>query len=129
MRGELGGYAVLATNVPDKLLAGADIPVLTEGVAIKLGQGILSRGAVIGIETATGKGMLCDKNAVDGSQTAKFILAEETIDATVADVVATCYMTGKFNRKALLFGINGAPTTLDADLRGVGMYLADEKSY
>jgi hypothetical protein len=129
MREGLGGYAVLATNEPDKLLAGADIPVLVEGVTLKAGQGILNRGSVIGIETATGKGILCDKNAVDGSQTAKFILAEDSIDTTAADVIASSYKSGKFNKKALIFGVNGAPATLDADLRDVGIYLADEIAY
>jgi hypothetical protein len=129
MREGLGGYGVLATNDSDKLLAGADIPVLVEGVTLKTGQGVLARGSVIGIITATGKGLLCDKNAVDGSAVAKFILAEDLIDTTAADVVSTCYKAGKFNRKALVFGANGAPLTLDADLRDVGMYLADEKAY
>lgn len=129
MREGLGGYGVLATNEPDKLLAGADIPVLVEGVTIATGQGVLVRGSVIGIVTATDKGLLCDANAIDGSKAAKFILAEDSIDTTAADVIATCYSAGKFNRKALVFGANGAPATLDADLRDVGMYLADEKSY
>jgi hypothetical protein len=129
MREGLGGYAVLATNEPDKLLAGADIPVLVEGVTIKTGQGILTRGSVIGIETATDKGILCDSAAADGSKAAKYILAEDSIDTTAADVLASCYKSGKFNRKVLIFGANGAPATLDEDLRDVGMYLADEKSY
>jgi hypothetical protein len=129
MREGLGGYAVLASNVSDKLLAGAEIPVLVQGVTLKTGQGVLVRGSVIGIETATGKGILCDTDAADGSKVARFILAEDSIDTTAADVVATCYKTGKFNRTALAFGVNGAPNALDADLRAVGIHLTDEKSY
>lgn len=129
MREGLGGTSVLATNQPDKLIAGADIPVLVQGVTIKTGQGILVRGSVIGIITATNKGLLCDADAADGSKAAKFILAEDSIDTTAADVVATCYKTGVFNRDALEFGANGAPATLDADLRAVGIHLADEKAY
>lgn len=125
----IGSYQLLATNTPDKLIAGQDVPILTEGVTIATGQGVLTRGSVIGIVTASGKGLLCDKNAADGSQAAKYILAEDSIDATAGDVVATCYKTGQFNRNALIFGANGAPATLDADLRDVDIYLRDEISY
>lgn len=125
----LGGYAVAGTNTVDKLIAGHDVPILKEGVKIKTGQGVLARGSVIGIETETGKGIICDADAVDGSEVAVFILAEDSIDTTGADVIATCYKTGIFNRKALVFGVNGVPETLDADLRRVGIHLQDEAPY
>ncbi|HYE80869.1 MAG TPA: head decoration protein [Clostridia bacterium] len=218
----IGSYQVLATNTPDKLIAGQDIPILTEGITLLKGQVALLRGSVIGLISAAagdvtadaentgdgtvtgfsigkdakignyliqctavaanagtfavyapdgtrlkdaavgeayvstqinftindgetqdfivgdkftlpvaagGKGKLCDANSVDGSQTAKYILAEESIDTTAEDVVATCYKTGTFNRNALIFGTNGAPATLDADLRDVGIHLRDEISY
>jgi hypothetical protein len=129
MREGMGSYSVLATNTPDKLIAGPEIPILVEGVTIKTGQGILARGSVIGIETATGKGILCDSAAVDGSEVARYILAEEEIDTSSGDVVATCYKSGIFNRQALIFGTNGAPATLDTDLRSVNIHLRDEVPY
>lgn len=125
----MGSYGVLATNVPDKLIAGAAVPVLTDGVNIASGQGILKRGSVIGIITVSGKGKLCDSESEDGSEAAKFILAEDEIDTTAADVMATVYKTGEFNRKALVFGANGAPDTLDVELRGVGIHLVGEMPY
>ncbi len=129
IREGMGGYSVPGVNDPDKLIAGYDVAVLIEGVTIKSGQGVLARGSVIGIITASGKGLLCDANASDGSKVASFILAENSIDTAAADVIATCYKTGTFNRDALIFGVNGAPTTLDADLRNVGIYLQDEVPY
>jgi hypothetical protein len=129
MREGMGGYSVPGTNEPDKLIAGHAIPILVEGVKLKGGQGILLRGSVIGIETATGKGILCDANAVDGSKTALFVLAESSIDTTSGDVTATHYKTGTFQRTALIVGVNGAPTTLDSDLRTVGIFLQDEVAY
>lgn len=125
----IGGYSVPGTNIPDKLIAAYDILILTGGITLKSGQGILTRGSVIGIETATGKGILCDSASADGSQTAKYILAEDSIDTTNADVVATCYKTGIFQREALVFGANGAPATIDDDFRNVGMYLQGEVPY
>lgn len=125
----LGNYEVIGTNNSDKLIAGQDIPILTFGVLIKTGQGVLVRGSVIGIETATGKGILCDANAADGSQVAKYILVQEGVDTSTSDVYATCYKSGIFNRKALTFGTNGAPTTLDDDLRNVNIHLRDELAY
>lgn len=121
----MGSYAVVGTNTPDKLIAGSEVQMLMEGVTIKTGQGTLSRGSVLGIETATGKAILCDANATDGSKVAKYILAEDSISTASADVIATCYLTGIFNRDALIFGTNGAPTTLSADFRDVGIYLKD----
>lgn len=125
----LGSYEVIGTNNSDKLIAGQDIAILTSGVLIKTGQGVLTRGSVIGIETSTGKGILCDSSAADGSEIAKYILAEDNVDTTSADVYATCYKSGIFNRKALTFGVNGAPTTLDDDLRNVNIHLRDELAY
>ena len=125
----MGSYQVMATNTPDKLIAGQNVPILTEGVKLLTGQGILLRGSVIGIITTGGKGKLCDSVSSDGSQAAKYILAEDSINTGTGDVLATCYKTGMFNRDALIFGANGAPATLDADLRDVGIYLRDAISY
>ena len=219
-REEIGSFSVVGTNTTDKLIAGSSVTLLVEGVTLKSGQGVLSRGSVIGIinavagtvavdEENTGdgaisgfaignnaqigdytvectaaatdagtfavyapdgtkmkdatagvayvsnqinftigvgetdyavgdkftlpvaagnKGKLCDANSVDGSQVAMYVLAEDAIDTT-ADIIATCYKTGLFNREALVFGTNGAPATLDSDLRKVGIYLQDEVSY
>lgn len=129
MREGMGGYSVPGTNIPDKLIAGNAISILTEGVTLKAGQGVLLRGSVIGIETATGKGVLCDANAADGSKVAKYILAEESIDTTSGDVIATHYKSGIFNKSALIFGTNGAPTTLATDLRVVNIHLQGEMPY
>lgn len=77
---------------------------------------------------AVDKGVLCDKNAIDGSQIANLILAE-TIDTTSADIVATTYKTGVFNRDLLVFGTNGAPDTYEQDLRDVGIHVKDRAPY
>lgn len=118
--------AVAATYTPDKLIAGQEIPLMVHPVTLKAGQGVLKRGSAIGIETATDEGILCDKDAADGSQVMKYVLIEDT-DTTSA-VVTSCYGSGIFNRKALIFGSNGAPAKLDEDLRPLNIFLKDEIS-
>ena len=61
------GYEVIGTMVPDNLIAGGDVPVLLKGVMIAKGN-ILKRGSVLGVVTASGKAVLADKSANDGSR-------------------------------------------------------------
>jgi hypothetical protein len=88
----------------------------------------LKRGTVIGIITASGKGNIADSTKTDGTQTAKYILADD-IDATSADVVAQCYMSGEFNRKALTFGGTDTYDKHEDALRDVNIILRDNIAY
>lgn len=114
-------YQNLGTYIPDNLMAGNEVPVLTAGITLTSGQGVLKRGTVIGIVTETGKGMKVDKAAVDGSKVAYGILTDD-VDAT-AEVTTTVYISGLFNSKALIFG--GASTVADHEneLRQLGIFL------
>lgn len=122
----MAGYQVTGSIAPDNLIGGHEVELLTAGVLMLAGQGTLKRGSVIGI--VGGKGKLCDSAASDGSQTAKFVLAGD-VDTTGADQMAVCYRTGKFNREALIFGVNGAPSSIDEDLRSVGIFLTEAVPY
>lgn len=117
------GYEVIGTMVPDNLIAGGDVPVLLKGVMIAKGN-ILKRGSVLGVVTASGKAVLADKSANDGSQVAKYILADD-VDARGADVVAQCYVSGLFNRKALIFAENNTADDHEDSLRQYGIFLKD----
>lgn len=124
----MASYEVTGSVNPDKLIAGHEIPLLTTGVLLASGQGVLERGSVIGIVTADGKGKLCDSTATDGSQVAKYILAED-VDTTGGDVMAVCYKSGVFNRNALIFGGTDTADVHEDELRDVNIYLKDEISY
>lgn len=113
---------------PDKLIGGHEVPLLTAGVTLAAGQGVLQRGSVIGIVTADGKGKLVDKASVDGSQVAKYILPTE-VDTTGGDVKVACYKTGLFNRDALIFGGTSTASDHEAELRDVGIFLTDSMAY
>lgn len=118
-------YREIGVNNPDNLHAGVEVPLLTKGVKLAKGQGILKRGSVIGIVTETGLGKLVDKAATDGSQVAKYVLANDT-DTTDADVMAVCYQSGLFRRKALIFAGDSTAVDHEDELRTVGIYLRDE---
>ncbi len=117
-------FSEVGSFVPDKLMAGNSVSVLVKGVTVASGQGILKRGSVLGIITASSKGKLCAAAAVDGSKEAKFILADD-IDTTAADVVAQCYESGEFNKGALTFGSTDTPEMHEDELRKNGIFLKD----
>lgn len=84
-------------NVPKTL---ADVakwevnPAYTrETVTIASGAGSLTVGAVLGKVTATGKYVLSDPAAVDGSETAAAVLLADT-DASAADATALVLLRG-----------------------------------
>jgi len=121
-------YNVEGTFTPDNLIAGNEANISMKAVTVLTGQGILARGSILGIITVGGKAKLADKAAVDGSQTAKFILAD-AIDTTTADVVAQCYQSGQFNRGALVFAAGNTAADHEDSLRDYGILLKDNIAY
>lgn len=110
------------TFAPDKLIAGG-FPLHTREVTIASGQGVVPRGAVLGVVTATGKHVLSLAAAEDGSQTPDVILTTE-VDATSADVKAIAYDSGDFVEAALALGTGHTVDSIRAGLRLKNIYLA-----
>ena len=81
----------------DNLFAGSNIRPVSEGGTLISGQN-LTRGAVLGKITASGKYTLSLSASGDGSQTPTAILAKDT-DATSGDVETTVYLTGEYNQE------------------------------
>ncbi len=102
------------TYTPKNLFAGSVMPFVTDSVVIAAGQ-TLQAGAVLGMVSDTGKYVLMDSTATDGSQNPVAILAQD-VDASAGDTIATVYLTGEFNSDALVFG---GTDTVDTPL-GVG---------
>lgn len=121
-------YGEIGSITPDNLIVGNEANILLKGVTVLAGQGPLKRGSVLGIISADGKGKLCVKTSTDGSQVAKYILADG-IDTTSEDVVAQCYQSGQFNRGALVFGGADEATDHEDELRKYGIFLKDSISY
>jgi len=108
------------TFTPDNLFAG-DFDVVTDAGTLITGQN-LTRGAVLGKITASGKLNLSLSAASDGSQTPFAILAESA-DATSADKACSIYLAGEFNQAALTFGTAHTAATTKAGLRALGIFL------
>jgi len=106
---------------PNTLFAGTEVPALTTSIVIASGEGELNVGAVIGVMTADGKGKLVDGTATDGSEVAKYVLAEP-IDATDADVEAVVYKTGIFNFDALYVASGDTVDAHAEELREVNIH-------
>jgi hypothetical protein len=110
----------------DNLLAGAEFPTVKSTGTLLTGQN-LKRGAVIGVITASGKLKLCDKTAVDGSQTAVHVLAVDC-DSSAADAPAIVYETGIFNQNALIFAAGTVLADVKAALRSRSIFLRDMRT-
>lgn len=114
-------YQDLGTFSPDSLIAGNSVPKLVNGVILEAGQGVLTRGTVIGIVTATKKAKIVNNAATDGSEKPYAILTD-TIDAT-QEIATTAYITGEFNKNALTFGGDDTAADHELELRKLGIYL------
>lgn len=105
---------------PDRLHAG-DFPIRTLDVTIASGQN-LTRGALLGKITASGKYVLSLAAAIDGSQTPVAILAED-VDATGGDKSGIVYISGDFNENAITYGTGHTADSVRAGLRDLNIYL------
>lgn len=116
---------VVETFTRDQLIGGADPATLERMETILSGQGTLARGTVLGVETASKKLKVVNRTATDGSEVAKFILANE-VDTSAGDVRESVYQAGMFNRNYLILGGLDTPEMHEADLREVGIFLTTE---
>lgn len=128
-------YSIIGDFEFDKLIAGEKEPILVKGVTLAAGQGVLNRGTLLGIVTATGLAVICDNTKTDGSQIPKYILALEqsptvtTIDTGVAgstlNVPTVAYQSGIFNSAAITTVAGQNISTFTDQLRTVGIILTN----
>lgn len=84
----------------DALVAGSGQDQVTQSATLVSGTVALTRGALLGQITATGKYTVYAGGAGDGSEDASAILADTT-DASGGDKVTTIYLAGEFNEKVV----------------------------
>lgn len=108
------------TYSPDNLIAG-DYPIITEGITLITGQN-LSRGALLGKITASGKYTLSLSASSDGSETPVAILATDT-DASSEDLETNAYLAGEFNEEQITYGTGHTAASTKAGLRDLNIYL------
>lgn len=122
-------YTQIGESKPDNLIAGSKWPLDHKGVTLSAGQGVLQRGTVLGIVTASGEAVPVDSAKSDGSQTPDCILAED-IDTADGAVVTIAYSAGGFIRGSLIFGGSDTWEKHELEMRKLNMHLSvsvDEK--
>lgn len=108
------------SHTHDNLIAGTAVNAVTESIVLDTGN--LTRGALLGRVTATGKYILSLAAASDGSEVPRAILADDT-NATSADKTTVAYMTGEFNTAAITFGTGHTAGSVKDGLRDLGIFL------
>ncbi|HOV79372.1 MAG TPA: head decoration protein [Bacillota bacterium] len=121
-------FSNLDTFTPGELIAGNNVPILVKAVTLQANQGVVKRGTVLGIITASGLAVPVNSANSDGSQNADCILADD-VDTTGGNVVAETYRSGHFNRKALIFGGDDTAADHEDRLRELGIFLSDNIAY
>lgn len=109
----------------DGLFAGTEVTPLTAAVTIASGAGKLLRGTVLGVITAGGKCVAVDSSKDDGSQSPKYILAND-VDAAGADAVTVAYKTGVYRKDSLIFGGTDTAATHEEALRLLSIHMKEE---
>ena len=115
------GASTLESSSQDKLIAGVMHRVTESVYPVLSGQGVLARGTVVGLVTASSKLKKIASAAGDGSEAVYGIIAE-TVDATSADASAVVYLSGQFNQAALVFGTGSTIANTKADARTKGIF-------
>lgn len=112
-----------ASYTPGDMYLG-NYPLMTRGITVASGAGVLKRGTVLGQITASKKYLTSLAAAVDGSETPRLILAED-IDASAADVACKAYWSGDFDDSKLTFGtgITSAAAEAAFDAAGIPLFL------
>lgn len=114
---------------PDNLIAGHEVPILTEGITVAKEQGVLVRGTVIAIVSATGLAVPVDSTKTDGSEVPFGILTDDINTDQTEDVVTTAYISGLFNREALVLGGTDTVSKHENRLRERGIFVKERIAY
>lgn len=129
---------------PDSLIASNEFPILKEGIGLKAGQGVLKRGSLImkGTDKAgyiAGTAVTVTEGEGDNATTSEMqmqifgILTDDWDtgeDNTADNIPATVYLTGGFNREAVIVsGEDASVETYEYEMKRVGIYLISVQNY
>lgn len=96
-------------------------PVVTDYYIVKGGQGVLTRGTPLGVESATGKLKKCLSTNEDGTEDI-FAILPEGVDTTSGDIKIPLYVEGAFNPAAIQWQGSDTVETHRMNARKVGIY-------
>lgn len=127
----MGLYEKVDEFTPDSLFTSPDYPVLKEGIGLKKGQGVLKRGSLI--MRGSDKHAYLAGTTVSSVSMKVFGILTDDVDTGSEDkdenIPATCYITGHFNRGAVIVKPGSTIDTYADDMKGVGMYLQNVQKY
>lgn len=132
-------YKTTGSFVPDRLIAGNEVPKFAKGIRVAKGEGILKRGTLLGIaadgtykRTDTTESVTTGKGDSATTTTAEIgadcILADD-VDATSEEAVATAYVSGAFNRAAVILPEGKDIAVHETELRRLGIFLKTVQEY
>ncbi|WP_238649754.1 head decoration protein [Paenibacillus piscarius] len=101
--------------------AGTEVSALTTSVTLAPNQGELKKGSVLGIVTTDNQAKLVDATATDGSDVARFVLAED-VDTGTVSVQAVAFKTGIFNADVLIVAAGDTLLSHAEELREVNIH-------
>jgi hypothetical protein len=114
----------------DNLIAGNAVPLLAAEVTLAKNQGVVEKGTVLGVVSATGLAVPVDDTNADGSENPHSILTDDvdTGDGSATDdFITTAYVSGLFNSAALIFGGDDVVADHELELRKLGIFLKENK--
>lgn len=114
------GFTSQGSLTPDTLIAG-EFPRVTRTETIAAGAN-LTRGALLGRITASGKFKLSAAAANDGSEVPEAILLVDA-PAAAADVQSMIALTGEYNEDALVLGAGHTIGSIKQGLRQLSIFL------
>ena len=109
----------------DNLLFDSKFPIDVASVTVASGEGKLARKTVVAMDSATNKCVVLGASSEESETLNAFGIISDEVDATTGDAVATVYISGHFNRAALIVEEGYTLTEADeAALRKGGIYLS-----
>lgn len=116
----------------DDLVYDASFPMLTKGVTLRAGQGLLKRGTLLAISggtAGTGEVVVLGAAAVENETLEIYgVLTDDKdtgTDASGEAVAAEAYVTGKYNANKILVADGHTLSAADeCELRKLGIFLA-----
>ena len=118
--------ATLGKHEPDGLIAG-DFPTEAQEITIA-DPAEFRRGDVLGIVAGTGRYVLADSSASDGSQGAAGIACDDVAVADGASAVSNMFVKGDFSYGRLRFGGDGSPDPHLRRMTEIGLIVRKTKA-
>lgn len=132
-------FQATGTFTPDRLIADNAIPITAKGIEIAKGEGFLKRGTLMGKaadgtykrtgteETIkTGEG---DSAAESEATIGADCILTDDVAAVTKPAVSSGYVTGNFNRAAVILPAGAEIAGYETELRRLGIFLKAVQEY